>query len=421
MVQFLNAFYRKENTDARRLRALTDAVILFDEVQALPKKCTVLFERAVRFLASYCGCTALIMTATQPQLDLPGRDLVADVPKLFRDLRRVEYVDESRRARDDDQAAEGLFRSLTPTARCWRWSTPRPRPNPSTPGAPGRGRRRDLRHLSTFMCPEHRRAVLRDVKARLDGGQRVFLVSTALIEAGVNISFPRWCALWRPAQHHSGGGRCNRNGRRTAARSTSGGFAGESLSRLWEVRMGQKISDEILDHLAAAPPIWAARILWIITLKRSGGLQTGPPLPLRARRVGVHPGRHAVAEQCVPRAAGKKQNPLEWLYLARASAPRAGPFTQSTGHHRHSRALRRGARRSSLNLAGRHGMKDEILLMRRAQRFSVSVFRQTFQKLEALGALAAVGETGAMALKKAFYDQTTGLRLEPGALEFLYN
>jgi len=425
MVQFLNAFYRKENTDARRLRALTDAVILFDEVQALPKKCTVLFERAVRFLASYCGCTALIMTATQPQLDLPGRDLVADVPKLFRDLRRVEYVDESRRARDDDQAAEGLLSLLNAHRSLLAVVNTKAEAQSlydRVRRAAGAGV--TCAHLSTFMCPEHRRAVLRDVKARLDGGQRVFLVSTALIEAGVNISFPAVVrSLAGLPSIIQVGGRCNRNGEADRGTVYIWRLAGESLSRLWEVRMGQKISDEILDHLAARPAdLGSPDIMDHYFKKEREDFKPDLPFPYaRGGWVSTLADMLSQNNACRLAAAGKKQNPLEWLYLAQSFRTAGGAFHAIDEATTGILVPYGEGEEIILNLAGRHGMKDEILLMRRAQRFSVSVFRQTFQKLEALGALAAVGETGAMALKKAFYDQTTGLRLEPGALEFLYN
>ncbi|MDO4175822.1 MAG: DEAD/DEAH box helicase family protein, partial [Eubacteriales bacterium] len=49
MVQFLNALFRKENTNARRMHRLTNAVLIFDEIQALPRHCKGLFERRLPF------------------------------------------------------------------------------------------------------------------------------------------------------------------------------------------------------------------------------------------------------------------------------------------------------------------------------------------------------------------------------------
>ncbi|MGJ4849160.1 CRISPR-associated endonuclease Cas3'' [Bacillota bacterium Meth-B3] len=96
MVQFLNTLYRKENSDARRMGALAHSVLIFDEVQALPKRCTHLFEQAIRFLVRFCGCTVVLCTATQPRLDLPAQPMIGEVSKLFEDMQRVRYVDQSR-------------------------------------------------------------------------------------------------------------------------------------------------------------------------------------------------------------------------------------------------------------------------------------------------------------------------------------
>jgi Lhr-like helicase len=53
-------------------------------------------------------------------------------------------------------------------------------------------------HLSTTMCPDHRRQVLTAVKAILSVGQTCYLVSTQLIEAGVDIDFPV-VSLYQPS------------------------------------------------------------------------------------------------------------------------------------------------------------------------------------------------------------------------------
>ena len=90
MVQFLNACYAAPNTDARRLHRLTHAVLIFDEIQALPTRCRMLFERAIGFLSTCCGCTIVLCTATQPSLDLSPApvELMPDVEALCARLAR---------------------------------------------------------------------------------------------------------------------------------------------------------------------------------------------------------------------------------------------------------------------------------------------------------------------------------------------
>lgn len=115
MVQFLNALYRRENTNARRMHRLTRSVIVFDEIQALPRRCKVLFERAVNFLVLNCGCTVLLCTATQMEFDnivMPnGNELMGDekeLSRLYDALTRVRWNPELRAGLTNADAARKL-------------------------------------------------------------------------------------------------------------------------------------------------------------------------------------------------------------------------------------------------------------------------------------------------------------------------
>jgi CRISPR-associated endonuclease/helicase Cas3 len=69
-------------------------------------------------------------------------------------------------------------------------------------------------HLTTLMCPRHRRRVLADLRQRLVDGLPVRLVATSLIEAGVDIDFPEvWRAVAGLESIAQAAGRCNREGK----------------------------------------------------------------------------------------------------------------------------------------------------------------------------------------------------------------
>ncbi|MFJ8856094.1 hypothetical protein [Streptomyces sp. NPDC102437] len=163
-------------------------------------------------------------SATQPsfwslaQLEgLPRRGVVEDVTGLFEALRRVRYEwrlgpGVTWESIAGEIASVGGGRVLTivnttrDSARLHRLLT----------GAGGGGVRvaAPVWHLSTRMTAEHRREVIGHVRGELAAGRSVHVVSTSLIEAGVDVDFPRVYRAWAPAEAlQQAAGRCNRDGR----------------------------------------------------------------------------------------------------------------------------------------------------------------------------------------------------------------
>ncbi|MBP1782764.1 CRISPR-associated endonuclease/helicase Cas3 [Micromonospora sp. HB375] len=216
-VRLFESLYARKPSAMRRVHRLANSVIVLDEVQALPYPMLAPILDGLRLLVQHFGATVLLSSATQPSFwalkefrDVPCVDLVHDTPKLVSDLRRVRYEWQlDPKPTLADIAAEAAVQSAalvvvntTADAKTvfeqWRDAEPS--------GVAW--------HLSTRMCPDHRRRVLREVRLRLSRGERVLLVATQLIEAGVDVDFPVVFRAMAPADSIlQAAGRANREGR----------------------------------------------------------------------------------------------------------------------------------------------------------------------------------------------------------------
>ncbi|MGC4806809.1 CRISPR-associated helicase Cas3' [Micromonospora sp. DT233] len=216
-VRLFESLYARKPSAMRRLHRLANSVIVLDEVQALPHAMLAPILDGLRLLVRHFGATVLLSSATQPSFwaldefrDVPCVDLIHDTPKLVSDLRRVRYEWQlDPRPTLDDIADQAVSESsalvvVNTTADAQtvydRWH------DAEADGVAW--------HLSTRMCPDHRRRVLERVRARLGRGERVLLVATQLIEAGVDVDFPVVFRAMAPADSLlQAAGRANREGR----------------------------------------------------------------------------------------------------------------------------------------------------------------------------------------------------------------
>jgi CRISPR-associated endonuclease/helicase Cas3 len=216
-VRLFESLYARKPAVMRRVHRLANSVIVLDEVQALPHAMLAPILDGLRVLVKHFGVTVLLSSATQPSFwalkefaDVRCVDLVHDAPKLVRDLRRVRFEWRCDPAPTlagiaEQAAAEPaalVVVNTTADAKTvfdhWR--------DTETNGVAA--------HLSTRMCPAHRQRTLRTVRERLRKGEQVLLVSTQLIEAGVDVDFPVVFRAMAPADSLlQAAGRANREGR----------------------------------------------------------------------------------------------------------------------------------------------------------------------------------------------------------------
>lgn len=227
-VQFFESLFANRSSQCRKLHNLAQSVIIFDEAQMLPVPYLRPCVFAIAQLVKSYGVSAVLCTATQPALDgvfwefLPDKPAVelcppdAFHPEIFRRVtfQRMGKLSWEAVAEQisGQQQALCIVNSRKSAQKIYNLLDPE--------GA---------FHLSTLMYPAHRKAVLAEIRARLKDGLSCRVVSTSLIEAGVDVDFP---AVFREETGLDSilqaAGRCNREGKRPAGESVVTIFQGET-------------------------------------------------------------------------------------------------------------------------------------------------------------------------------------------------
>lgn len=220
-VQFFESLFSNRRSRCRKLHNIAKSVIILDEVQSVPPEFLLAILDALRELATHYGCSIVLSTATQPALgkreSLPQglegvREITPDPSVLMTDLKRVTY-DWSRATSSptewpelaDELAGEHQVLSVV-----HKRNDARELAQLVTQQVP----EDTVFHLSALMCAKHRTAVIAEVRAVLKQGAPCRLISTQLIEAGVDVDFPVvYRALSGLDSIVQAAGRCNREGR----------------------------------------------------------------------------------------------------------------------------------------------------------------------------------------------------------------
>ena len=220
-VQFYESLFAAKTSRCRKLHNLAKTVIILDEVQTLPVDYLEPCLRAVRELATHYGATVVLCTATQPALQrrddfrigLDGvRELVPDYTELYERLKRVTVED---LGKVDDVSLSQQIRRYE-QALCIVNTRRHARQLFESIGSDEVGHY----HLSALMCPEHRTHVLTQIREDLAAGRPCRVISTQLVEAGVDLDFPVvYRSLAGLDSIAQAAGRCNRNGRSKTGRA----------------------------------------------------------------------------------------------------------------------------------------------------------------------------------------------------------
>lgn len=379
-VQFFESLFANRSSKCRKLHNLANSVIIFDEAQMLPLPYLRPCVFAIAQLVKHYNVSAVLCTATQPALGplfqefLPGKPLVelctADTydPRIFR---RVTFRREgvltgealARRLNDLPQVlcvvnrrktAQEIFRALDQEGAF---------------------------HLSTLVYPAHRKEILKEIKARLRAGLPCRVVSTSLVEAGVDVDFP---AVFREEAGLDSilqaAGRCNREGIHTAEESVVSIFQTDRPSPILfqkNIRAGQTA----LDHAGQPDSSEAISRYFreLLALNGKEGQDTDGIMSL------IEDPHTLMPFQEVAQRFRLIHSETHTVYIPRGEGAKLVQRLQA-------------------------GERSRILF-RALGQYGVSIYAEEFDALDRVGALEPLEDDSAILTDLTLYDLSTGLSL----------
>ncbi|MGH2457977.1 MAG: CRISPR-associated helicase/endonuclease Cas3, partial [Chloroflexota bacterium] len=223
-VQLFATLVNNRSRPLRRLARLAGAVVVLDEVQTLPARYWSLFESLAGELAASLGTTFVLLTATQPALfpTARPRELVPRPADYFARMRRITLLNESSAPIDLATLVErvGELVERQPTRSVGVVvNTTRSAYDLGSLLASQHADTHEIVFLSSLVAPIDRLAGIRRAKEAVDaaragvGGRPLMLVSTQVIEAGVDLDLDELIRDLAPLDSVvQAAGRCNRNG-----------------------------------------------------------------------------------------------------------------------------------------------------------------------------------------------------------------
>lgn len=443
MVQLLETLFGSGTRGARRMHQLANAVLIFDEIQTLPIRCVHLFNNAINFLSEQCNSTVVLCTATQPLLHkvavsqgairlADGHEIVSDVRQLFADLKRVEVLDKRRpNGWSFAEIAELASSEVERVGSCLVIVNTKDAARQIYLAAQALVDAESLFHLSTDMCPMHRKSELAKIKSRLESELPTLCVSTQLIEAGVDVDFGAvirsMAGLDSIAQ---AAGRCNRNGKSAQGSVHLVNPSDEhvTLEYFKDIAIGRDKVASVLDFFRETPDRYGHDLLGPQVLadyythyffERQKDM-VYPVSAKEAKAIGRNDSLLSLlSENGLSLAeAGRKGGQLSSRLLNQSFMSAADAF-KAIDSPTQGVVVPWG--KAGADLIGRlHGAYDISLdgeLLREAQQFTVNVFPHVFDKLSKAGALHAIKEgVRIFSLDPRYYSKQFGLATEPVSL-----
>lgn len=432
-VQLLETLFGAGTRGARRMHQLANSVIVFDEIQALPVQCVHLFNNAMNFLSECCRSTIVLCTATQPLLDQvdarkgalllrrPESEIMPNGDLLFRELVRVDVLDRRRPGGwTEEQIAQLALEEVSSRGSCLIVVNTKSAAKEVYQRSKEAAADLLIFHLSTNMCPAHRRARLSDIRRVLEAGSRVLSVSTQLIEAGVDLDFGsviRYTAgLDSIAQ---AAGRCNRHGRKPKGQVYVVNPMEDKAEMIRDIRIGKEVGERVLDELgkgvlgqeqSALSPAAMERYFQYYFFERRSEMT----YPVKAGSFGIarNDSLLNMLSGNVLAVAAARQAPANYLRQSFMSAAEA--FQAIDAPSQGVIVPYEGGKAVIAELCAAYEVEKQFELLKQAQQFAVGVFPNVLRRLQQQNAVHEVQEgVGIFYLDSRYYDKEFGLSEYP--------
>lgn len=215
-VQLFESLFAHRTSQLRKLHNIAGSVLVLDEVQTLPAKLLKPIMDGLNELVAHYQVTVVFCTATQPAFDAASglhfdllqqaQDLLPDATRYFEALKRVDYHLDTQHTQSWPEVAAALAKH--PQVLCIVNTRPQARELHEALNDP------QAFQLSTWLFPKHRKLLLKRIRKLLKDQKPCRVISTQLIECGVDVDFPVvYRALGPLDAIVQAAGRCNREGK----------------------------------------------------------------------------------------------------------------------------------------------------------------------------------------------------------------
>lgn len=433
MVQFLETLFGSGTKSIRRMHTLAESVLIFDEIQTLPIKTTDMFRCAIEYLVNCCKCSVMLCTATQPCLDKIGdeafrlkfdNEIISDVKKHFSSLKRVRFIDKSsggRKKTSEEKIAEYITEQMQTYNSFLAVVNTKPQAKKLFELLKDKETTEHIFHLSTSMCPAHRKDIIKKIKDCLKNKIKVICVSTQLIEAGVDLSF-EGCLRYMAGLDSiiQTAGRCNRNNELPEG-GTCAIFSikDENLNFSSEIKCGKECMERILRDIKTdktdtvnliTPDIIEAYFNYYYAKFDNSNLQ----YYLKDKKITIMDLLSDNKEGlCEYRRINKGKN---WNYPFRQAFETAWKKFEVIAELTTGVLVPYGEGKniigkiSSLETSDKEYFKDLNTLLNSAQQYTVNVYTNKLEILKRIEMIyELIAESGIYALHDEFYDKNLGM------------